>query len=84
MTYLYIVNGMTCNGCRIGVEDKLNRIPGVINAAVNLEKSEATIEMKTHISTGAFQNALGEKHTIYDKNDALQTVVLPEEQSVWK
>lgn len=84
MTHLYVVNGMTCNGCRIGVEDKLNRIPGVINAAVNLEKSEATIEMKTHISTAAFQNALGEKYTIYDKNDALQTTVLPQEKSEWQ
>ena len=84
MTHHYIVNGMTCDGCRIGVEDKLNRIPGVIKVVVNLEKQEATIEMKTHISTGAFQNALGTKYTIYDQNDALQTAVLPEEKSEWK
>lgn len=71
MTHAYTVTGMTCNGCRIGVEDKLGRIPGVVKATVNLEKSEALIEMKTHISTGAFQNALGEKYKIYEKNDML-------------
>ena len=74
MTHIYTVTGMTCNGCRIGVEDKLGRIPGVISASVNLEKGEAEIEMKVHISTGAFQNALGEKYKIYEKNDMVETL----------
>lgn len=68
MTHQYTVTGMTCDGCRVGVEDKLSRIPGVVKAQVNLEKQEAEIEMKTHISTAAFQNALGEKYKIYDKD----------------
>lgn len=83
MTHTYTVTGMTCNGCRIGVEDKLGRIPGVVKATVDLEKSEAVIEMKTHISTGAFQNALGEKYKIYEKNDML-AMPMEEEQSEWK
>lgn len=84
MKHTYTVNGMTCNGCRIGVEDKLNRIPGVVQATVDLEKSEAVIEMKTHISTAAFQNALGEKYKIYDKNEMLSMPMETEEKSEWK
>lgn len=84
MIHTYNVTGMTCNGCRIGVEDKLGRIPGVVKATVNLEKSEAEIEMKTHISTGAFQNALGEKYKIYEKNDGLQMPMEMEEKSDWR
>lgn len=85
MIHNYTVTGMTCDGCKIGVEDKLNRIPGVVNATVNLEKGEATIEMKTHISTGAFQNALGDKYKIYEKNDMLAMPVEEiEEKSEWR
>jgi len=85
MTHTYTVTGMTCNGCRIGVEDKLGRIPGVVKATVNLEKSEAEIEMKTHISTGALQNALGDKYKIYEKNDMLSMPMEEvEEKSEWR
>jgi copper chaperone CopZ len=73
MTHTYQITGMTCDGCRISVEDKLNRIPGVVRAEVDLERALAEIEMKTHISTGAFQNALGEKYKIYEQNDLLST-----------
>jgi Cu2+-exporting ATPase len=51
MTHIYKVTGMTCNGCRKHVEESLNNIPGVVNAAVDLEKAEAVIEMKGHIPT---------------------------------
>jgi len=84
MKQTYTITGMTCNGCRVGVEDKLNRIPGVVLATVDLEKAEAEIEMKTHISTGAFQNAIGEKYTIYEKNDFLSMPTEVEEKSEWR
>ncbi|MFT3793357.1 heavy-metal-associated domain-containing protein [Flavobacterium sp.] len=87
MKHTYTVTGMTCNGCRIGVEDKLSRIPGVVQATVNLEKGEAEIEMKTHISTGAFQNALGDKYKIYEKNEALSLPMdfgMEQQKSEWR
>lgn len=84
MTHHYTVTGMTCNGCRIGVEDKLSRIPGVVQATVDLERSEATIEMKTHISTGALQNALGDKYKIYEKNAMLAMPMEENEKSEWR
>jgi cation transport ATPase len=83
MTHTYQITGMTCNGCRTGIEQKLNGIAGVIHASVNLEKAEAEIEMKNHISTAAFQNAIGTKYTIREKIDGPMTAE-PEAQSEWR
>ncbi|MGC6431714.1 MAG: heavy-metal-associated domain-containing protein [Jejuia sp.] len=68
MKYTYTVTGMTCNGCRTSVEDKLNAIPEVEKASVNLETSEAIIEMSKHISITQLQDALPEKYTISEQN----------------
>lgn len=38
------VNGMTCAGCVSGVESALKKVPGVLKAAVSLEKNEAYVE----------------------------------------
>jgi Cu2+-exporting ATPase len=59
---------MTCNGCRKHVEDILSKVEGVLKAFVNLEKSEAEIEMKAHIPIEKFQEGLqhdGGKYSIY-------------------
>jgi len=49
---------MTCNGCRSHVEETLSKVDDVSNVKVNLEKSEAIIEMQSHISIEIFQKAL--------------------------
>lgn len=49
---------MTCNGCRSHVEKTLSNVQGVIKASVDLEKSEATIEMNEHVPLEIFQEAL--------------------------
>ena len=67
MKHIYTVTGMTCNGCRTSVEDKLNAIDGVLNATVNLEKAEATIEMSNHISISILQKALSDTYSISEK-----------------
>ena len=59
---------MTCDGCRTSVEDKLNALPEVEKASVNLETSEAIIEMSNHISTEQLQMALSDKYSISEKN----------------
>ena len=51
---------MTCNGCRSHVEETLSKVDDVSNVKVNLEKSEAIIEMQSHISIEIFQKALKE------------------------
>lgn len=65
MIHTYKVAGMTCNGCRTSVENKLNAMPLVRKAEVSLEKMEATIDMEKPISIGDFQKILSSKYTIY-------------------
>jgi Cu2+-exporting ATPase len=68
MKHTYHIHGMTCNGCRSHVESILSKVEGVISAAVDLEKAEATIEMESHIPIETFQEALkndGGKYSIH-------------------
>jgi cation transport ATPase len=67
MKHTYTVTGMTCNGCRTSVENKLNSLNNVTNATVNLENEEATVEMSKHISLETLQNALPSKYSISEK-----------------
>jgi Cu2+-exporting ATPase len=59
---------MTCNGCRSHVEETLSKIEGVLKATVDLDKTEATIEMESHIPIEKFQEALkkdGDRYSIH-------------------
>ena len=67
MNHRYTVTGMTCNGCRTSVEDKLNTIPEVDSVSVNLETGEASITMSKHISIQELQSALPDKYSILEK-----------------
>ena len=49
MKHTYHIHGMSCNGCRNHVEETLSKVEGVNAVEVNLEKSEAVIEMEKHI-----------------------------------
>lgn len=64
MTHIYTIKGMTCNGCRTDVENRLNAVQGVEKAVVTLESEQAVIEMKSHIELEGLQNALPDKYTI--------------------
>ncbi|MGB5431376.1 heavy metal translocating P-type ATPase [Eudoraea sp.] len=69
MKHTYHIQGMMCNGCRNHVQESLVKVKGVIMAAVDLEKEEATIEMETHIPLDKFQEALkndGGGYSIYE------------------
>src|SRR5690625_4093091 len=73
MKHTYSVHGMTCNGCRTHVEETLSDVPGVKHAAVDLEKSEAVVEMESHIPLEDFQKALkeaGGSYSIYPPGEA--------------
>lgn len=69
MKHTYTISGMTCNGCRASVEDKLNALNGITSASVNLEKAEATIEMKHHMDLETLQKAISPKYTISEKKE---------------
>ncbi|WP_405292046.1 heavy-metal-associated domain-containing protein [Algibacter sp. Ld11] len=83
MIHTYNVAGMTCNGCRTSVEEKLNAMPLVKKAAVTLENSEAVIEMHSHIPLENFQNVLSNKYTIV-KSEANNAGIVATEQSELK
>ena len=67
MKHTYTITGMTCNNCKASVEEKLNKLDYVVNAAVDLEKAEATVEMSKHIPVETLQKTLPNKYTISEK-----------------
>ena len=58
MKHTFDIEGMTCNGCRSHVEAILKGVEGVVDATVDLNKREATIEMSRHIGIEIFKQAL--------------------------
>ena len=38
------VKGMTCGGCKMGVENAVRRLPGISYAEASLEKAEVVVE----------------------------------------
>ncbi len=83
MKHTYHIHGMTCNGCGSHVEETLAKVEGVLKAMVNLEKAEATIEMKSHIPIERFQEALkndGGRYGIHKLGEHHHTKEEKEEQ----
>jgi len=64
MTHIYIVTGMTCNGCKASVEEALQSIEHVENVEVNLDTTMVTVSMTEHISRDTLQKGLPDKYTI--------------------
>jgi len=69
MKHTYTITGMTCNSCKASVENNLNALEAVIKTSVNIENSEATIEMKKHISIETLQQAISSKYTISEQKE---------------
>ncbi|WP_299149948.1 MauE/DoxX family redox-associated membrane protein [uncultured Dokdonia sp.] len=63
-TRVYTIKGMTCNGCRTGVEQKLAGVAGVSQATVSLENEEATLTMDDEVTLDHLKSALPEKYRI--------------------
>ncbi len=71
MKHTYQISGMTCNGCRSSVEEKLRKVDGIKNLTVDLEKEEAIIEMENHISISQLQSVLPDKYTISERHETV-------------
>ncbi|HLA56442.1 MAG TPA: MauE/DoxX family redox-associated membrane protein [Flavobacterium sp.] len=84
MKHTYSVTGMTCNGCRAGVESKLSAVEGVKAVSVNLEKGEAEIEMENHIPLEVFEKALPEKYAISEKTKMPVEEMAIKEKTEWQ
>ncbi|WP_435413363.1 heavy-metal-associated domain-containing protein [Psychroserpens mesophilus] len=64
MTHTYRITGMTCTNCKASVEKALHSLDHVDSVTVDLEASEATINMSKHISVNTLQDALSSKYSI--------------------
>lgn len=61
MKKVYRIEGMSCNHCRLHVEQTLNELEGV-QASVSLDSAQATIEFAGEVlSLAQLQDALAEE-----------------------
>ena len=58
MNHTYIVSGMSCAGCKASVEKALGTLKEVESVQVDLEQSEVSIEMSSHVALVNLQDAL--------------------------
>lgn len=56
MTHTYNITGMTCGACVAKVKSELLKAGDILNAEVQLQSPQATINMQKHIGTTALQN----------------------------
>jgi copper chaperone CopZ len=71
MTHTYTITGMTCGGSKAAVEKALNQIEAIQNTTVDLERSEATIEMRQEVPLDTLQAVLSDKYRINKSVDKL-------------
>ncbi|GAA4272672.1 MauE/DoxX family redox-associated membrane protein [Aquimarina gracilis] len=67
MKRIYNIQGMTCDGCRKNVEERLGKYTRVTSVSVNLEKAEAMIAADSEISLDQLQKLLSPKYIISEK-----------------
>tara|TARA_S200000501_G_C20701016_1_gene689509 strand:- start:137 stop:838 length:702 start_codon:yes stop_codon:yes gene_type:complete len=70
MKTIFKISGMTCNGCRSTVENKLSSLDGIDNVQVDLTNGEAIIYSKNPISFSLISNSLPSKYKVINKGDA--------------
>ena len=64
MKTTFKISGMTCNGCRSTVENKLSSLNGINNVQVDLIKGEAIVYSKNPISFSLISNSLPSKYRV--------------------
>ena len=64
MKSIFKISGMTCNGCKLSVEDKLSSLDGVDRAYVDLTKGEAIVLSKNPISFSLISDSLPPKYKV--------------------
>ena len=63
------ISGMTCEGCKSSVEDKLGSLDGVDNVQVDLARGEAVIYSKNPISFSLIKETLPPKYSLINEED---------------
>ena len=64
MKTTFKISGMTCNGCRSTVENKLSSLDGIDNVQVDLTNAEAIVYSKNPISFSLISNSLPSKYKV--------------------
>ena len=68
MKNTFKISGMTCNGCKVTVESKINSLIEVDHVNVNLEAGEVIIYSQNQISFSTVNNILPSKYQIIEGN----------------
>ena len=63
------ISGMTCEGCRLSVEDKLSTLNGVDNVHVDLTRGQAVIYSKNQINLSLIKETLPPKYSLINVED---------------
>ena len=63
------ISGMTCEGCKSSVENKLASIDGIDNVQVDLARGEAVIYSKNPVSFSLIKETLPPKYSIINEQD---------------
>lgn len=84
MTHTYIISGMTCEGCRSSVHQKLSSVNGVSAVEVDLENHRATLTMEQFIPVSSLQEVLKPSYTIADARVTTVSAQQPEAISKWR
>ena len=61
------ISGMTCEGCKSSVENKLSSLNGVDNVKVDLARGEAVIYSKNPVSLSLIKETLPPKYSLINK-----------------
>ena len=69
MKTTFKISGMTCNGCRSTVENKLSSLDGINNVQVDLTNGEVTVYSKNPISFSLISNSLPYKYKVISRRD---------------
>lgn len=72
MKHTYQINGMSCIGCKTSVEQAISELSEIQKITIDLQKSEAMIEMSSPVSVSKLQDTLlkaGLHYTIEMKGD---------------
>ena len=63
------ISGMTCEGCKSSVEDKLGSLNGVDNVKVDLARGQAVIYSKNPVSLSLIKETLPPKYSLINEED---------------
>ncbi|WP_343487967.1 heavy-metal-associated domain-containing protein [Allomuricauda sp. d1] len=69
MKHTYNITGMTCQNCVASVKEKLEKVEGVQQVDIDLEKGEAELNMHSHVAIQKLKKALPEKYGIKEKGN---------------